>query len=378
MKKIFLLIVVVCIFLNSKGTNKFYIQPPKQAKYGIETTYYFGKIIKHNSRVTTPIHQFSNAYEIGVNFYNFGEKPWQRQRKYPNVGVSFMHAIYGDRQYFGHSFSLLPYINLWLFRTKHVDGFFRMGFGIGFLTKHNNPVDNPLNVMTGSVINNITQFKMGFNWKINEHIYITTNGSLTHWSNAKFQNPNLGINLVAGSIGLHIFPWVKDYSYNLNKPGKPRKRNEGLVKFSMGFNEMGKVAGGPKFPKYIGTIGYNRYTGSVNKIMMGVNIAYDPMLYQQFKYSEIHKGTNQRWKATNMSVYIGDELMFGKLGLFALVGYYVYYVEPKPKSYYFKFGANYYYYAFGKNKEQKMFVSVNLKTHNAIAEMLEFGTGITF
>lgn len=363
-------------FVNAK--NNFYINPPKQAKYGIETNYYFGKIIRHNSKVTTPITQFSHAYEIGINFYNFGNKAWQRQRKFPSAGISFIHGIYGDKKYFGQSFSILPYINLWFFRTKYVDGFFRMGFGIGFLTKHYQPIDNPQNVMIGSVVNNITQFKVGFNWKINEHVFLTTAGSFTHWSNAKFQNPNLGVNLPAITIGLHIFPVVKAQAYQLEKPGKPRKRNEGLIKFSMGFNEMGRVSGGPKFPKFIGTIGYNRYTGSVNKIMMGINIAYDPMLYQQYKYSEIHKGMNQHWQATNMSVYIGDELMFGKIGLFALVGYYVHFPEPKPKSYYFKFGANYYYYSFGKNKDQKMFVGVNLKSHNAVAEMIEFGTGITF
>ncbi len=362
----------------AEAKNKFYIQPPKQAKIGIETSYYFGKIIKHNSRVTTPISQFSHAFEVGLNFYNFGEKAWQRKRKFPSAGVAFICGIYGDKQYFGRSYSFLPYVNIWMFRTKYVDGFFRMGFGIGFLSKRYDPVDNPLNIMVGSVVNNITQFKLGFNWKVNEHVHLTTSGSFTHWSNAKFQNPNLGINLAAFTVGFHIFPKVKNYAYNTEKLGKPRKRNEGLIKFSMGFNEMGRVSGGPKFPKFIGTFGYNRYTSAVNKIMMGFNIAYDPMLFQQLKYSEIEKGSNQRWKSTNMSVYIGDELMFGNVGLFALVGYYVSYPVQKPKSYYFKFGANYYYYSFGKNKEQKMFVGVNLKSHNAIAEMLEFGTGITF
>lgn len=358
--------------------NPFYNNPPRQSKWGLETNYYFGKIIKHNSRVTTPITQFSHAWEVGINFYNFGEKPWQRNRRFTSVGVSFIHGIYGDKKYFGNSYSLLPYINLWFFRTKKVDMFFRMGFGIGVLSKRYHPIDNPLNVMIGSRINNITQFKVGFNWKINEHVHLITSASLTHWSNAKFQNPNLGVNLLAGSIGLHIFPYVKNYTYQTKRVGKPRKRNEGLIRLSFGFNDMGKVSGGPKYPKISGTIGYNRYTGAVNKIMMGVNITYDPMRYQQFKYSEIHTDANQRWKATNLSVYIGDELMFGRLGLFALVGYYVFYEKPVIKSYYFKFGANYYYYAFGKNKDQKLFVGVNLKSHNAIAEKIEFGTGVTF
>jgi hypothetical protein len=81
-----------------------------------------------------------------------------------------------------------------------------MGFGIGVFSKHYDEIKNPNNNVIGSTFNNITQFKLGFDWKINSHVYFSTCGSFTHWSNAKIQNPNLGINLGALTIGLKVFP----------------------------------------------------------------------------------------------------------------------------------------------------------------------------
>jgi hypothetical protein len=382
LKKYFLIVFLFLFYftlaLAKPIKNKFYLDPPRQAKIGVETNFYFGKIIKHTKLFKTPISSYSYAYEIGVNFYNFGEKPWQRKWKYPMAGLSFIHGLYGDKQYFGSSYSILPYLNIWIFRSKVVDAYFRMGFGIGYVTKHYNEISNPGNNVIGSSFNNITQFKLGLDWKINEHVFLNTCGSFTHWSNAKIQNPNLGINLATLTLGLKIFPVLKSNSYQLEKPGKPKKRNEGMIKYSIGISEMGKTPGGPKFMTHTGTASYNRYTSAVNKIFGGFSVSYESTIYNQLKYSEIYKGENQHWKATSLSVFIGDEMVFGKVGLFAMLGFYMHYPTEVKRKIYFKLGANYYYASLGKNKAQKLFLGVNLKAHGFVASMIEFSQGITF
>jgi len=382
LKKYFLVsLVSILVFSNALAKpikNKFYENPPLQAKIGIETNFYFGKIIKHTKLFKTPISKYSYAYEVGVNFYNYGEKPWQRKWKYPMAGISFIHGLYGDKQYFGNSYSILPYLNIWIFRNKVVDAYFRMGFGIGVLTKHYDEITNPGNNVIGSSLNNITQFKLGLDWKINTHVFLNTCGSFTHWSNAKIQNPNLGINLAAITVGLKIFPSLKEYSYETNKPPKPKKRNEGMIKYSIGISEMGKTPGGPKFMTHTGTIALNRYTSAVNKVFGGLSVSYESTIYNQLKYSEINKGEKQHWKATSLSVFIGDEVVFGKVGLFAMLGFYVHYPTEIKRKIYFKLGANYYYASFGKDKAQKLFLGVNLKAHGFVTSMIEFSQGITF
>lgn len=373
-----LLFCCSCIVFAAPVKNKYYLNPPPQSKIGIETDFYFGKIIKHTKLFKTAVTNYSYAYEVGIIFYNFGEKPWQRKWKYPSAGVSFIHALYGDKQYFGNSYSVLPYLNIWIYRNKVFDAYFRMGFGIGVLSKHYDEIKNPNNNVIGSTFNNITQFKLGFDWKINNHVYLSTCGSFTHWSNAKIQNPNLGINLGGFSIGLKIFPVVKNYTYNTDKPAKPKKKYEGMVKYSIGISELGKTPGGPKFLTHTATVALNRYTNAVNKVFGGFSISYESTVYNQLFYSEIFKNENQHWKATNLSVFLGDEMVFGKLGLFAMAGFYVHYPSEVKRKLYFKLGANYYYLSLGKDKSRKLFVGINLKSHGFVASMVEFSQGITF
>jgi hypothetical protein len=71
----------------------------------------------------------------------------------------------------------MPFIQFWIFRTKTVDMYFRAGFGAGVLSKHYNAIDNPTNNVIGSTINNITQFKIGFEWKLSPHVYLKTSGT---------------------------------------------------------------------------------------------------------------------------------------------------------------------------------------------------------
>jgi Lipid A 3-O-deacylase (PagL) len=378
LQKAIIILLSVLFALNVEAGKAFYQQPHKTGKFAIEGDAYFGKIIKHTSRFIPTVTQYTGAYELGVHFYSFGEKPWHRPWKYPEYGVTFVHAIYGNQNIFGSSYSLMPFIQFWIFRTKTVDMYFRAGFGAGILTKHYNPIDNPSNNVIGSTVNNITQFKLGLDWKLSPYVYLNTSGAFTHWSNAKFQNPNLGINLIAASIGIKVFPWVKERNFNTQKQPKPRKRNECILRFSVGINEMGRVPGGPKFAHYVGSIAYARYTSKVNKVYGGFCIGYDDALYHDLHYKEFGKGQNQHWLATNMSVFIGDEMLFGKVSLFAQLGYYVYYPIEKPDNFYAKLGANYYFASWGHERSHKSFIGVNLKNHKAVAAMLEFGGGVVF
>jgi len=101
-------------------------------------------------------------------------------------------------------------------------------------------------------------------------------------------------------------------------------------------------------------------------------------VYNQLFYSEIFKNENQHWKATNLSVFLGDEMVFGKLGLFAMAGFYIHYPSEVKRKLYFKVGANYYYLSLGKDKSKKLFLGVNLKSHGFVASMVEFSQGVTF
>jgi hypothetical protein len=99
----------------------------------------------------------------------------------------------------------------------------------------------------------------------------------------------------------------------------------------------------------------------------------------KLRYKEFGKGQNQHWLATNMSVFIGDEMLFGKVSLFARSGLLCVLPHSKAcRNFYAKLGANYYFAQWGHERSHKSFIGVNLKNHKTVAAMLEFGGGVVF
>lgn len=378
MKRIAFLVTFFAFSLMVQGQKRFYTNNPNAYQNSILVEGYAGKILPHNSRFTINITEPTFSTELGYQFNSWGKKDWQRKWKYPVLGISFFYSHHGNNDILGDGYGILPHIQFSLFRTKYIDMYFRMGFGMSYLTKKYDRVHNPENIAIGSHFNNLTQFKIGFDWKLNRHVFLTTAFSLTHNSNAKFQNPNLGINLLAGSVGFRVFPTQTERVYNTEKPAKAKIKNEVSVRYSIGFHQIGTLANGPKFPIHTATIYYSRYTSIANKISAGVSASYDAGDYQFYRLGEIYPDENQKWYATNFNMFVGNEMYFGKLSFFSWLGLYLYKPSRDLPPIYVKLGLNYNVASFGKNNRHKIQLGVNLKTHFFVANYAEMGIGYSF
>lgn len=333
----------------------------------------YGTIVKHTERFAAEVSEPSFNLEIGASFRTFGEKPWQRKMHYPEMGISYFYTHYGNRDIFGEAHGLLPHITFWINRGKIADFYFRIGSGLAYITKPYNAVSNPTNNVIGSKINNITQLRFGSNFHVSAKTDITLGFTFTHHSNARTQSPNLGTNIPAIALGVRHTPFSDSHSYNTDTIPKPEKRNEYNYRFSMGVTD--RAIGGPKYPVYIHSLYYARSTSVANKVWVGATFATNMGKYDRLLNSETQEKTFYR--ASDLSLFVGDEIMLGKIGVFFLVGVYLFEPELNYAPIYAKLGANYYFVEFGKN-HQKMFVGANLKTHYSIAEYPEIGFGITF
>jgi hypothetical protein len=345
----------------------------EHSKVVFEANGQYGKILKHTERFTAPITQPSFNLELSASFRNFGERAWERKLHYPEVGLSYIYTHYGDRDIFGEAHGVMPHIRFWIARTKLVDFHFRLGSGLAYISRPYHPVDNPLNNVIGSKINNITQIRFGSEFHVSDRVDLVLGFTFTHHSNARSQSPNLGTNIPALLVGVRYAPLAKTYTYNTDTIPAPQKRNEYNYRFSMGVTD--RAIGGPKYPVYIHSFHYARYTSVANKVWVGASWALNMAKHDRILDRETYN--NKIYRSSDLSIYVADEILLGKFGVFFLLGAYIFEPELSYAPIYAKLGVNYYCLEFGKNN-QKLFVGANLKTHYSIAEFVEVGVGVAF
>lgn len=373
LKKSLFLFFSLFVFLISRADEKF----GAIGKISFEANYQFGRIIPHNSKFKIPVHGFTHAFEISFLKQTMGEKAWQRKLHYPELGGSFVFVRNEDQKIFGNVYLLLAVAKFWIVRSRYIDFYVRVGTGLAFVPNHFDRIKNPENIAIGSLLNSADQLRLGLDFKADEHLQVMIGATFTHYSNAASSLPNLGVNVPAFTFGLRYFPKVsREVKYNRNKIPKPLKKNEMMIKLGFAYNEMA-IAGGAKYPFYIGTVGYARYTSITNKVLAGVCGEFSQGEFDLQKYSGNETKYNPVLNASRLSVYVGDEIVMGKVSMFFAAGFYVFNI-PKKTPVYAKLGLNYYFPAFGKNQSTRFFIGLNLKTHYFVAQYYETSTGVVF
>jgi hypothetical protein len=375
MRKVQFFVLVLSFFVaqSLKADDRF----GSIGQYSIEGNYQFGRIIPHNSKFKAPVTSYTHAMEIGFYKQTLGDKAWQRKLHYPEFGGSFTFTYNGDQKIFGNAYIFLMYAKFWIVRSRIVDFYVRAATGLAFVPTHFDPIKNPENDAIGSTLNSADQLRFGLDFKPDPHLQVLLGVTLTHYSNAASQLPNLGVNVPALTVGIRYFPKVSgDMKYNRDRIPKPVNKNEMLVKLSIATNEM-NVFGGPKYPTYIGTIQYARFTSVANKVLAGTSFEYSQGDHDFLVIQEIETKYGVRASSIKFSIYAGDEILMGKVGLSFAVGAYLF--NPlKVTPVYVKLGLNYYFASAGKKKTTKFFVSANLKSHFLVAQYYELGTGVAF
>ena len=371
MREIYFLIFIFSV-VAAKADDRF----GKIGKFSFEATYNFGKIIPHNNKFKAPVTGFTHTTELSFYKQTLGEKAWQRKLHYPDLRGSFSVSCNADQKVFGNAYFFMAVAKFWIVRSRFVDFYVRAGSGIAITPTHFNIVKNPENNAIGSLINSVDQLRLGLDFKPHPNVQVGLGVSFTHYSNAGIQKPNLGVNIPALAVSVRYFiKTSKDLKYNRDKVAKPVKKNEVMIKFGIAISEQ-NTYGGPKFPTYVGTVNYARYTSVANKILVGASMEFSQAAYDGIIFYENPTKYSPTAMALNASLFVGDEIVLGKVGLFFIAGAYVF--NPKKETpVYVKIGFNY-YFAQTKNNRTKFFIGSNLKSHFLVAQFYEANVGVAF
>jgi Lipid A 3-O-deacylase (PagL) len=371
----------VLLLLSFLFINGVHAQSEKSpGGFGVETNILAGKIVRHTVKFTSPIPDYSMAWDVNFVWQTYGKKTWHQRRNFPQIGLGTTYTDYGSNQVFGKAIGIYANLQIPLIRGKKIDWTVRLGDGIAYVTKKYQkkyPYDT-LNVAIGTHINDFGIFMSDLRYHVNEHWHLQCGVNLTHISNGYFHTPNLGVNMVGGHIGVQYFPVTNKPKPIIKDLPKLKNRWLAQVRVGVGYTEA-NAKGNPELPNYVVSGYVSKRWWSKNKVYGGIDYAYHEPTYAFYKTWGIDIG-HERGNAWDGTFFVGNEFLLGRVGIIAQVGYYYrktylkYGNDPLNE----KVGGNLYIIQHEKGILKELFLTAILTTHTAVAEYAEFGLGVGF
>ncbi len=349
-----------------------------QGSWGVEINGLAGKVIKHSDKFTLPVPDLSTALDVAILKQTTGTQDWEQRRHYPIWGVGVKWAHYGVDSVYGNAFGIYPFLQTYIIRGPRLEWTLRAGLGLGYATRHYEraPGWDTVNVAIGSRINNFSHLYTDVRYRINGQWSIQAGLDFSHLSNGAIKQPNLGVNMWGGHVGLRY--WPDGDRPALTDRERPQLKNRILVHARLGiaFNESGN-GDGPMYHTYLASAFVSKRYRSRNKVFAGIDYSYHERIYAFLRNNEILPGEEaaNSWKS---AVFAGHEWMFGRMAVMLQMGWYIKDAALKQDPYYEKLGYNYYIFRSEHGALKEICASVLLKTHKSIAELVEFGVGVAF
>lgn len=348
--------------------------------WAIETAIYHGFLFGHTPKLTIQTGQAIRGVEAGLRVQTNGQRAWQAWQRYPAFGLSVAYFELGERSH-GAAWGLLPHLSVPVLRSRRWLVSFRVGTGLGYVTRPYDYFSNPDENAIGSHGNNFTQFRIGAEYRLSEHWRLQVGGAFSHFSNGSSALPNYGVNLPAGFVACAWSPrGIREQDFLPPTPAeKPEKRWGSLVSASLARIEYA-IIDGPRYPVWgLSGAGYFQLN-RVNRLLAGAEYEYNRAVFAfGLRTSEFKTKDEARLGATRLAATIADEFLFGNLGVQVLAGVYtggrINRLISHP--WYSKLTVRYYLPPLFRTALPGHF-GISLKAHQTTAEMITLNAGLVY
>ena len=410
------------------------LQAADFAPYKIKGQFIGGWIYPHDASIIKPLTKGPVlGGEIAFELASDGSKQWQKDFNMPDLGFALQVLDLGNPQITGQMISLYPYVNIPMVNSEKIRFNAKMGMGAAFATK---PCDldaaiaDPraikqkaaeYNFAIGGVFNFAISAGMNIEVPVHKNVSLTADVMFNHISSASTSQPNAGLNMFNGYVGLKYLMERRNEKGEITPNSSlltpnSLKRWSGEVILSGGFKKLYY-----KDTKYFGTASLNLegyyHTCRQHRIGVGLDLFYDGAYAQTVaqdasgKYYWTDENTyfgrtftpnNNFENKLRLGLNIANELTIGKVGIFAHFGIYLYdpvknmepggeILEalnkgetPKKKGLFYPYdinkedGWNYFRIGVKYHFTEHFLVNLSFKTHLQKVEFFELGVGYAF
>ena len=314
------------------------------------------------------------SFEINLGKETDGRERWQTMYSYPTIGAAFWYSHMGNSDFLGSAYAVFPYVNYPLLKGEKSSFNFRLGLGLGYLTKRFTRLENYKYIAIGSHLNAAVNLSFEYRYHITNRLSVATSFTMIHFSNGSTKTPNFGVNSPSLNLAL---------AYKLSKPNPflNKKLLPGLYKFefdgsksldyTLGFTAAYKDMGntyGKKFMIYNGTGSVYLPVSFKSSVGVGFDLTNDGSDKYTADKNEIEYRSTL--DLLRLGVTANYRLSMSKLTYHGGVGYYLY-AKVRPKPSYYKFSIQY-------DITPNIYAGITLRTHFAEADFVGFGGGVKF
>ena len=322
-------------------------------------------ILAHTYAIRHLVASHPTGFELNLQRQTTGAAPWHGWYKFPKVGVALTYYDFHN-PVLGYVFSASPYISKTFSRGPKHDLSFRLGAGLAYLT---NPYDqdaNHKNTIASSALNATLQFRFEYDYALTPHLGLLAGVGLNHFSNGATTKPNFGVNLPSVVLGLNYHQQRPAPRANAHAPA-PADMGHNFVNVSTSLGFKQRTEGDKQ--KYLVnsvTLAIGRRVNRKSNLLLGLEGFHDRSLKATLE--DTTRAGGRQPDVKKAGVFVGHELLFGRLAFVSHLGFYVYAPYKSSTAYYERLGLKYHF-------TDLLFGAVDLKIHRGAADVIEFKVG---
>ena len=357
--------IVLCLLLAqvqvASGQNSRYT-------YALGSEVSRGFIIRHHEYLGHLIKGQPTAVSISLWKSTYGAKIWEANYKYPDIVFKLGYHDLQNEEQLGKVITASTGMNFHLLGqplfTNELQFYF--GIGLAYATNPYNQDTNNQNIVISSPISYNGNLKLSYHHWFRQKLGVGIGVQLTHISNGAFKQPNNGINILSANLEVKykISRLSPDY-----QPAPPDQILDRTLRFGVnariGWAESTPIGSGSKPVYTLGVMAQKRVTLK-SLIESGLEVFISKTLEYEIKHGPPLDGPTPDYKRVGLMV--GHELIVNRLALVTQLGYYLYKPYYPNERIYSRIGLNYHF-------TSHLSAGITLKTHFAVAEVIEYGIG---
>ncbi len=343
-------------------------QQSAKYSYSLGGEVFEGFILRHHEYLGHLIKGRPTGFEVSLRQQTNGNKDWETNYGYPEISYNLSYYDLKNDEQLGKIIALSAGMGFHLLSTPLFNSDFQFYFGMG-LAYSTNPYDQDNNNLNNVISTSITyngNIRLTYFQAIGKKIKIGAGVKFTHFSNGSFKLPNNGLNIItlnlmaSYKIGGSTFEF-QDYFQDKELDKKVKYG----ATFRLGFAESPPIGSGAK-PVYGFTLLAQKRVSLKSMLEVGLEAFANKSIQSEIEnsFDEEIIGTDYR----RVGLMFGHQLIVNRLTVVTQVGVYLYKPYFPKDRFYQRLGFAYYF-------TDNLFGSLTLKTHFAVAEVIEYGIG---
>jgi len=334
-----------------------------QQPWSIGARAHYGFLWPHRPSSWILVEGHAFAAEVFAERRVRGDRPWHHAYALPTYGVGVLYTGLANPERIGAAVRVLPYVFLPLARNERSSFGLRLGWGVGYISKPYDRIENTKQIAIGSRLNTAIQLMPEYRCSYYRWLFATGIG-IDHWSNGSVKLPNLGLNLLSVNVGASYALRDAAATDTITAPASFQvPHREQVIVAAMGVSESGRPLNG-QYTVFSLTGQVQWRVGRKGALGAGGDV------FNKGALATVHEELEEsdRAELTQVGVHVDGSLLFGRGELFLNVGAYVYTPVPDEAPLFQRLGVR---YRSGKH----LLWNVALKSHYAVADHWEFGVG---